>query len=80
MMGWNEEKPLVIQPQLFNNFSEDEENLISVIRELKEPHIDEIVANNSAFTVSKIASILLSLELNEVIESLPGKRYRIIKK
>jgi len=80
MMGWNEEKPLVIQPQLFNNFSEDEENLVTFITELKEPHIDEIIANDSSLTPSKIASLLLGLELNGVIEALPGKRYRIIRK
>jgi len=80
MMGWNEEKPLVIQPQLFNNFSEDEENLVTFITELKEPHIDEIVANNNELTPSRIASLLLGLELNGVIEALPGKRYRIIRK
>ena len=78
MMGWNVEKPLAIQPQIFHNLNENEENVVSVIQSLKEPHIDEIVTNNATLTPSKIASVLLGLELNGVIEALPGKRYRII--
>jgi DNA processing protein len=78
MMGWNEEKPVVTQPQLFQDLNEDEENVVAVIRNLTEPHIDELFAKNHTLTPSKIASVLLGLELNGIIEALPGKRYRII--
>jgi DNA processing protein len=78
MMGWNDEKPKSIQPQLFQNLNEEEENVVSVIRELKEPHIDELITNTNTLTPSKIASVLLGLELNGIIEALPGKRYRLI--
>ena len=78
MMGWNEEKPKSIQPQIFYELNENEENVVSVIQALKEPHIDEIVSCNPILTPSKIASVLLGLELNGVIEALPGKRYRLI--
>jgi len=78
MMGWNAEKPAQIQPQLFTELNEDEENIVSVIRNLKEPHIDELIANAQTLTSSKIASVLLGLELNGVIEALPGKRYRFL--
>jgi len=78
MMGWNEEKPKAIQPQLFQNLNEDEENILSIIRELKEPHIDELFTNAGTSTPSKIASLLLGLELKGIIETLPGKRYRLI--
>ena len=78
MMGWNEEKSLTVQPQLFHNLSEEEEHVLSGIKELKEPHIDELVAINSSFTPSKMASLLLGLELAGIIEALPGKHYRLI--
>jgi len=79
MMGWNAEKPLQIQPQLFNELNEDEENVVSTIRNLKEPHIDELIIHNS-LTPSKIASVLLGLELNGIIEALPGKKYRLVER
>jgi DNA processing protein len=78
MMGWNEEKPPVTQPQLFLDLNEEEENVVAIIKNLNEPHIDELNASNLSLTPSKIASVLLGLELNGVIEAIPGKRYRII--
>jgi len=78
MMGWNEEKPACIQPQIFHDLSEDEETVVSIINNLKEPAIDEIISIDHTFTPSKIASILLGLEINGIIETLPGKRYRLI--
>ena len=78
MMNWNAEKPAQIQPQLFQNLNEHEEMVVSIIRSLKEPHIDELIAQSTTLTPSKIASVLLGLELNGVIEGLPGKRYRLV--
>jgi DNA processing protein len=79
MMGWNEEKPTNIQPQFFQELNEDEEAIVSIINNMKEPQIDEIIAL-CTFTPSKIAAVLLGLELNGIIEVLPGKRYRIIRR
>ena len=78
MMGWNAEKPTRIQPLLFQNLNENEEIVISIIKNLKEPSIDELLSHANNITPSKIASVLLGLELNGIIETLPGKRYRII--
>ena len=78
MMSWNAEKPAQIQPQLFQNLNENEEMVVSIIRNLKEPHIDELIAQTSILTPSKVAAVLLGLELNGVIEALPGKRYRLV--
>jgi len=80
MMGWNEEKSKNVQPQIFQELDENEERVVSIINTLKEPHIDEIISLNTTLTPSKLSSILLGLELNGVIEVLPGKRYRIIKR
>jgi DNA processing protein len=80
MMGWNNQKPIAVQTQIFHDLNEDEKTVISIINNLKEPHIDEIITLTTTFTPSKIASILLGLELNGMIETLPGKRYRTIKR
>ena len=79
MMGWNAEKPAQIQPQLFQKLNENEEMVVSIIQNLKEAHIDELIAQSDTLTPSKMASVLLGLELNGVIEALPGKRYRLFK-
>jgi predicted Rossmann fold nucleotide-binding protein DprA/Smf involved in DNA uptake len=57
---------------------QNEESIVSVIQQHKESDIDEIIMQNNHLTPSKIASVLLGLELNGVIEALPGKRYRLI--
>jgi DNA processing protein len=79
MMGWNVEKPAHIQPQIFYQLDENEETVLSIIRNKKEPCIDELTSCSDRLPPSKIASTLLGLELNGIIESLPGKRYRIIE-
>jgi len=79
MMGWNEEKQNPIQTQIFYDLDENEETVIKLIGSLKEPHIDEIIAKTNSVTPSKMASLLLGLELHGLIEVLPGKRYRIIR-
>ena len=78
MMGWDEEKPARIQPQLFNDLTEEEECIINTIQNLREPHIDELITHTPSLSSSKIVSILLNLELSGIIEVLPGKRYRVI--
>jgi DNA processing protein len=78
MMGWNAEKPIQIQPQLFQKLNENEEIVVSIIRNFKEPHVDELIAQSCTLTPSKMASVLLGLELNGVVEALPGKRYRLV--
>jgi len=80
MMGWNLDKPEHIQPQIFHKYNEDEESVMAVMQSIIEPSIDELIALCEPLTPSKIASVLLGLELNGVIETLPGKRYRIIKR
>jgi DNA processing protein len=79
MMGWNDESPTYVQPQFFYELNENENSIISIINNLKEPHIDEIKNLSSHLSPSKIASVLLGLELNGMIETLPGNRFRIIK-
>ena len=80
MMGWNDEKPKYIQAQFFHELNEEEQNVLSIIQNLETPNIDELIEQTNSLTPSKIASVLLGLELNGIIEALPGKRYRIIKR
>jgi len=78
MMGWNDTEPTCIQPQMFHTLNENEEMIVAIIQNLKEPHIDELITQTKQLTPSKMASVLLGLELSGIIETLPGKRYRLI--
>ena len=77
-MGWDDDKPALTreQPQLFVNFSEDENQLLETIREAGEISIDQL-AIKSGMLSSKVAAALLNLEFEGAVQSLPGKRYRV---
>lgn len=77
ILGWNETKAKKkTQKELFPDLNDDEQLILSVIREKSTTHIDELCLS-SGLSSSKVASAILSLELNNIIESLPGKIYRV---
>jgi len=58
--------------------AENEREIYKVISEANEPvFLDDIVAK-TFLPVSKVAAILLMLEVKDVIKALPGKRYKIL--
>lgn len=79
-MGWNSTHPKIVQPKLFYDFSEEEEFVYKLLKDIQQMSIDEVVSQCPSFTPSKIASILLQLEFNGIIECKPGKLYRVIRK
>lgn len=64
------------QTELFVELSEDEESVFSFLRD-ESRSIDEISEHCGGFTPSKLAGLLLTMELKGVIVSLPGKRYAV---
>ncbi|MDR2868613.1 MAG: DNA-processing protein DprA [Bacteroidales bacterium] len=76
MMGWNDTDKKPIQKELFIELSEDETVIVDVIQQQNKISIDEITCKCSQFTPSKIASLLLGLELKGVVSCLPGKVYQ----
>lgn len=78
MMNWqkNESKNIVIQRKLFATLSPEEKKVTDALDSGKEIHIDELMLK-TAIPDSKMAVILLSLELDGLVRSLPGKRYRL---
>ena len=73
MMNWDS-APQPIQTQLFPELSEDEEIIFRFIQQGKK-NIDEISGHCSQFSPSKLAGLLLTMELKGVIFALPGKSY-----
>lgn len=79
MMGWEEGKTQNqnIQRNLFVDLSEEEDYVVNVLKEKGEMPIDEIHCKCTNYPVSKIAGILLGLELKGMIECKPGKVYKL---
>lgn len=78
-MGWQERKKNTIQLQrkLFVQLTSDEERIVSVLQQQPAVAIDEVFAR-SGLSSSAVAAAILSLELQNVIELMPGKMYRLL--
>jgi DNA processing protein len=77
MMGWNSEPPKSVQRELFIELDEKEKKIWEIIRMHQDISIDEIIQCCNELTPSKVAGILLGLELKGAVECKPGKIYRI---
>ena len=73
MMNWDT-APHSVQTQLFPELSKDESTVFRFIQTGKK-NIDEIAEHCSGFSPSKLAGVLLSMELKGVLFALPGKSY-----
>jgi DNA processing protein len=65
------------QAQLALSLSEEEKGIYNILNEGGEVEIDRL-AMQSAMNTSSLAAVLLEMEMNGLIVSLPGKRYKLI--
>lgn len=70
LSGYSEQKPV------FDGFSQEESKILSLLHQHKVLHIDEI-AHLSSLYFSRLSNLLLALEFQGIIKSLPGKKYQI---
>lgn len=76
-MGWEEKKPVQKkQRELFIELSADEKLIIDILKEKDSAHIDELNLR-SGLNSSTVASVILNLELQNVIIAKPGKLYSL---
>lgn len=77
-MGWDlEATPKTISPQLFLELTPLEQKLVDYLRENGETPIDELLFS-IGIRQGEASPILLNLELNGVIRTLPGKKYMLL--
>ncbi|MDB5222024.1 MAG: dprA [Chitinophagaceae bacterium] len=78
-MGWKEHKKSSAKKQreLFIELSDDEKIVINILQQQEQIHIDELYLK-SGLSSSAVASALLTLEMQSVISSLPGKMYKMV--
>ena len=77
-LGWADtnNKSLPKQHKLFVELNEDEEKLVTIIKEKTSITIDDLCLQ-CKIPMSKVSAMLLTLEFSGVVKSLPGKMYRM---
>jgi DNA processing protein len=76
-MRWNETKSSAKkQRELFIELSADEKVVVDILQQKENTHIDELYFK-SGLSSSAAASALLTLEMQNVVISLPGKVYKL---
>lgn len=78
MMNWDQQETPNRQTKLFPELSGEEEAILDIIRTEQGANIDKISSKVPELNSSRIASLLLTMELKGVIECKPGKVYTTI--
>lgn len=76
ILGWDTQQDPVIQSRLFQDLNGEEQMVVGIIKEKDGIHIDELMLK-SKMSYSHLAATLLNLELQHIIRSMSGKRYRL---
>lgn len=78
IMGWEplKKKNAPQQRQLFVELKPEEEVLVNVLKEKESINVDDLCII-SKMPMSKVSSLLLTLEFSGIVKSLPGKVYRL---
>jgi DNA processing protein len=78
VLGWKEKKvPAKKQRQLFIELTEEEQTIFSLLQQKETAHIDEINAGTT-LSSSAVAAAILNLELQGIVQSQPGKMYKLV--
>lgn len=79
ILGWKEKKKPVVkkQKELFIELTPDEKIIVDLLSEQEGTPID-ILYLRSGLSSSTVAAVLLKLELQNIVVSLPGKIYRLL--
>lgn len=77
-MGWKEQKKVsaIKQRELFIELTAEEKIIVEILQSHEQIHIDELYIK-SGLSSSTAASALLTLEMQSVVTSLPGKIYKL---
>ena len=79
LMNWqadSKQPSRAVQARLFATLSEDEQTIVNLLKDKDTVHTDELM-HRTGFAYPHLASVLLNLEMQDLIKSLPGKIYRI---
>ena len=74
-LGW-ESAATPKQLPLFNDFTEEEQSIINILKNKEQETIDQL-SYQSNIPVGRLSSLLLGLEFKDIVKSLPGKQYML---
>ena len=78
LLRWQEPDELkAIQRRIFVDLDESEKLIAEMVKTHGEPEIDSLL-HLSKMQMSKLATVLLSLEFKGVVKSMPGKKYKYL--
>ena len=78
VLGWKEKKASAKkQRQLFIELTPEEQTILGLLQQKELSHIDEINAGSN-LSSSVVAAAILNLELQGIVQSQPGKLYKLI--
>ncbi|MDB5206137.1 MAG: dprA, partial [Flavisolibacter sp.] len=78
VLGWKEKKSKPKkQRELFIELTPDEQTIIRLLQEKEAVAIDEINIS-SGLSSSAVACAILNLELQGVVQGMPGKMYKMV--
>ena len=78
LMNWDVKPTPQIQPKLLLDLTEDQQKIVEIFRGENEPIAIDILTSKLQIPSSSLAISLLELEINNIITTLPGKRYRLL--
>ena len=78
ILGWENtlEQTVPTQFSLFNNLSDEEQIVLDVLKKTESENID-IISSATNIPMARLSSILLNMEFNGIVKTLPGKQYAI---
>ncbi len=77
-LNWsvNEKPTRPVQKQLFVELNPDEQKIYDFLQNVESEHLD-IIALETRFPVSKTSQLLMMMELKGVVQSIPGKKFKL---
>lgn len=69
--------PKYQQKKMFEQLSEAEQDIVNILHLKGRMHIDDIAIYHS-FSMSQVAHLLLNLEMNGLVKTIPGKMYELL--
>jgi DNA processing protein len=80
IMNWQPQKDNVASQDKYFDYSkltEEERTVIETLTLTKEGLIIDELSWKSQIPLNRLASLLLNLEFNGIVKTLPGKKYRL---
>lgn len=77
LMNWDLEKKEKRQKEMFIELLPEEKIIVNLLKEESELHAD-VLCIKSNFSPSQMNVILFNLEMSNIVQQLPGKRFRLL--